>query len=125
MANTKWNKTSIYTVIKQYKKFLYLKRKYKEDYLPPSKEIDIVWHAHILHTKRYIQFCDNIFGYYLHHNPMPNSSHVDMKKAFDNTQRLYYQEFGEHISQINHWFCNIAIFFKKIIRKLTKPAPCL
>ncbi len=31
--------------------------------------IDEMWHCFILHTVRYVQFCDDYFGYYLHHPP--------------------------------------------------------
>lgn len=35
----------------------------------PSLAVDIVWHRHILNTKKYMRDCDSYFGYYLHHQP--------------------------------------------------------
>lgn len=35
----------------------------------PTKDVDEVFHAHILHTKQYHGDCSNYFGYYLHHEP--------------------------------------------------------
>lgn len=34
-----------------------------------TQRVDCVWHAHILHTKRYAQDCEWFFGYFLHHTP--------------------------------------------------------
>jgi hypothetical protein len=31
--------------------------------------VDIVWHTHILFTRKYLADCRAIFGYYLHHTP--------------------------------------------------------
>lgn len=35
----------------------------------PTPVVDIVWHTHILFTRKYMADCKNIFGYYLHHLP--------------------------------------------------------
>lgn len=34
-----------------------------------SQQVDDVWHNHILFTKDYANFCQQVFGYFLHHNP--------------------------------------------------------
>ena len=34
-----------------------------------DKDIDVYWHAHILHTKKYAEDCNRYFGYFLHHEP--------------------------------------------------------
>ncbi|MEV0071354.1 hypothetical protein [Amycolatopsis sp. NPDC050768] len=39
--------------------------------LSPSSTIDIGWHAFILYTKEYADFCDGIAGHFLHHDPTP------------------------------------------------------
>ncbi|WP_261575742.1 hypothetical protein [Frankia gtarii] len=36
-----------------------------------SDVIDPFWHAHILHTKQYIDFCDRVFGQYIQHESSP------------------------------------------------------
>lgn len=41
----------------------------KEFTPPPPTVVDIFWHMHILFTKKYHQDCQDIFGYYLHHDP--------------------------------------------------------
>lgn len=35
----------------------------------PSKAVDVAWHEFILMTRDYQSFCDEAFGYYLHHSP--------------------------------------------------------
>lgn len=35
----------------------------------PNKQIDEMWHEHILDTRKYSDDCQTVFGYYLHHTP--------------------------------------------------------
>ena len=35
----------------------------------PSKAVDVAWHEFILLTREYQSFCNEAFGYYLHHSP--------------------------------------------------------
>ena len=35
----------------------------------PSRVVDDLWHAFILHTRTYQQFCNQTFGRFLHHTP--------------------------------------------------------
>lgn len=58
----------------------------------PSKPVDAAWHAFILHTWDYTQFCEETFGYYLHHQPStdPSNAH-DYVRAY----RLASERFGE------------------------------
>lgn len=37
--------------------------------MPPNKIVDELWHLHIIHTKEYFKFSDELFGTYFHHNP--------------------------------------------------------
>ncbi len=53
----------------QYRGFLFVSWKYSGGGHIPTKNIDEYWHAHILHTKKYMKDCDHVFGRYLHHNP--------------------------------------------------------
>jgi hypothetical protein len=101
-----WPKKSALLVMQQYRKFLFLKKKYGHQYsLPPSMEIDEFWHTHILHTNKYHQDCLSIFGEYLHHSPYhgesENTARLELEKMFEQeTQELYLQEFGEPIFQV-------------------------
>ncbi len=116
----KWTKQQAIDAIKQYRNYLFLKRKYGETYaFPPSHDIDEVWHAHVLHTKDYFDFCEKAFGTYLHHHPHHGSNNElteeDISFAFENeTQRLYFNEFGEYIESIQPipFFLIIKRFFE-------------
>ena len=35
----------------------------------PSRPVDAAWHAFILHTAAYCDYCEQRFGAYLHHEP--------------------------------------------------------
>jgi hypothetical protein len=39
------------------------------DHLSPSKMVDVGWHAFILHTVDYAEFCDRVAGRFIHHHP--------------------------------------------------------
>lgn len=43
----------------------------------PERDVDLYWHAHILHTKQYIADCNRYFGYILHHEPKANGEGCD------------------------------------------------
>ena len=85
----------------QYKRWLFLRRKYQSKELPPSEEIDKFWHYHILDTKAYHRDTQVIFGYYLHHFPYFGmrgpADKADLLHAWEETQELYEKEFGEPI----------------------------
>jgi len=99
-----WSKKSANQAIIQYRNFLFLKKKYGHQHtLPPSYEIDEVWHAHVLHTKDYFNFCEAVFGEYLHHHPHSTqeaSSIQELESLFKITQMLHQKEFGEPIYRI-------------------------
>lgn len=52
----------------EYRGFLFINWKYSEEKHIPSMGIDEFWHAHILHTRDYMRDCQEIFGYYFHHD---------------------------------------------------------
>lgn len=116
----KWKKKHALLAVKQYKNYLFLRKKYSEKNLPPSIEIDAAWHAHILHTKDYSIFCDQFFGYYLHHHPhIQNAcrSISELEQMFELTQRLYKKEFGVYITTIKQPLLLKA--FARIFKKRT------
>ena len=61
-----------------------------------SKDVDEFWHAHILHTMKYTNDCEKVFGKYLHHNPHVGErtpADIERKAALaEKTRRLYQQE---------------------------------
>jgi hypothetical protein len=98
-----WSKEAAEAAIHYYKNFLKLLRKYgnQHDYLPPSVEIDEIWHHHILDTRKYQIDCRKIFGRLLHHYPYFGMRYegddITLANAFEVTQQLHILEFGEPI----------------------------
>jgi hypothetical protein len=61
----------------RYLKFLMLCRDEPNVRHEPEKDVDLYWHAHILHTKQYAADCYRYFGYFLHHEPNANGEGCD------------------------------------------------
>jgi hypothetical protein len=55
-------------VVNDTKRFLYLCATVPEPFAP-SERIDYCWHAMILDTRRYVEFCGRFFRRFLHHVP--------------------------------------------------------
>lgn len=51
-----------------------------------SNNVDPFWHAHILHTKQYVKFCDDAVGGYMHHDPLNHADTV----AVEHVESLYH-----------------------------------
>lgn len=81
-----------------YKRWLFLRRKHEGKQLPPSHDIDIMWHAHILDTYFYHEVCDRVFGYYFHHYPYFGiRGDGDKQNLYDSFRLMldtYKKEFG-------------------------------
>ena len=98
-----WSKADALKACEQYKNYLFLRKKYGNScLLPPSNDIDEVWHAHILHTEDYTTFCLKVFGYFLHHHPHLKQEGIQSQQHLEQlfeeqTQRFYFEEFGEYI----------------------------
>lgn len=101
-----WTPAECEIAIQYYKNFLFLNKKYLQDYpvIPPSVEIDEIWHQHILDTRVYTQDCNRIFGYYFHHYPhfgtRGKQDSKNLNVAFEVTQALHEAEFGSRIISI-------------------------
>jgi len=68
------------------KDFLYLSkdnRVYLSSYI-----VDEAWHTFILFTKDYFKFCNEVFGYYLHHSPSISGGYKNDLKDIENTYFL-------------------------------------
>lgn len=54
--------------IERYKKFLRLAKEYPSDRLSPTKDIDEIWHLHMLSPIKHHSDCQKYFGKTLDHN---------------------------------------------------------
>ena len=87
-----WTEQQALKAIDRYKAFLFVSYLDPEVLLVPTQEIDRVWHCHILHTRKYRQDCEMLFGYFIDHEPESESSDEgssdDLDAAFVQTQVL-------------------------------------
>lgn len=118
-----WKPDEVTLGLRQYKNLLYLWRKYEDQGpLPPSEDIDEVWHNHILDTEKYQRDCELIFGRFLHHYPYfgidDKTNQQDLETAFEKTKNLYRQEFGEELTQVR---INFRILMKSLLQRIFKP----
>lgn len=87
-----WTLPQAIRAIERYKTFLFVSYLYPEILLVPTREIDRVWHVHILHTRKYRQDCEMLFGHFIDHEPdfelWGESHQKNFDEAFAQTQRL-------------------------------------
>jgi hypothetical protein len=83
----------------EYRRFLYLMKKYPNETAAPLFDVDIFWHYHILDTMSYAQDCESVFGYFLHHFPYAGLRGEDDEAAHNQIgirmQELYEETFNE------------------------------
>lgn len=93
----KWNGKFALAALSEYKKFVYLAVISKFQ-VTPSKVIDTVWHEHILFSKAYREFCNDVIQHQFNHHPelIPFEEQTNQYRSqFEKTIDLYKFEFGE------------------------------
>jgi hypothetical protein len=83
----------------EYRRFLYLMKKYPNEQVAPLFDVDVFWHYHILDTMKYAVDCQAVFGYFLHHFPYVGLRGAEDVKAHqrvgERMRELYEQTYGE------------------------------
>lgn len=101
-----WSSLEVEIAVQYYRNFLFLNKKYGAQYpvLPPSLEVDEVWHHHIMDTRQYETDCNRIFGYYFHHYPYFGTRSIEDERnlhiAFEVMQELHELEFGQKMISV-------------------------
>lgn len=99
-----WSVVKVTRVEAEYRKFLTLCAEMPGEQIVPSKEVDEMWHTHILDTAKYAEDCDTIFGYFLHHFPYLGLRGDEDARALvaasERTKHLYRERFG--VQQSRH-----------------------
>ncbi len=73
LENPELSESDIRKAEVEYKNYIYLTLLTGEFLSIPTRIVDFIWHAHILHTKDYINFCNSVAGGYIHHAPVEYS----------------------------------------------------
>lgn len=85
-----------FRAIEEYKKFVYL-GVISDFIVTPSKYIDLIWHEHILFSKAYREFCNDVIHYQFDHQPelvtTENQTNLFTEQYLE-TLDLYRKEFG-------------------------------
>jgi hypothetical protein len=94
-----WSMERVEAAEREYRRFLYLMKKYPDEMTAPSMEVDRFWHQHILDTRKYAQDCEAVFGYFLHHYPYLGIGGADdealRQQAGQRMRDLYQHTFGQ------------------------------
>ena len=96
-----WDDDFINSAVDEYCRFLFLRKSFPEISICPGFCVDEVWHDHILHTKNYTDFCNKMFGEYLHHIPKNLSANDEFDP--NPTIELYTQLYG-YPPPTAYWF---------------------
>lgn len=95
----KWSVTRARSAEKWYRRFLFLACKYPGKEVVPTKDIDEIWHMHLLDSRKYLEDCQAVFGTYLHHFPYfgvrGKEDKQNLEQAFLQTLALFELHFGE------------------------------
>jgi hypothetical protein len=93
-----WSLEKVNAVEVEYRRFLYLMKKFPNDVTAPQVDVDTFWHYHILDTMKYAEDCQQVFGYFLHHFPylgMRGEEDLQaLQQAGDRMAELYEDCFG-------------------------------
>jgi len=90
---TGWSQIKTEKNVAEYRKFLYLAT--INDNVVPAKDVDEVWHEHLLFTRDYNAFCNNVLGKQIHHEPEVPNKPNKFKDDYKKTGLSYQKEFGE------------------------------
>lgn len=88
----------IQTALERYTKFLQLAARHPDRRLAPTREIDHMWHLHMLHPRAYQNDCQRVFGSVLDHDGGFGTDPEELpalKQTFAETAALWEREFGE------------------------------
>lgn len=88
-----WNTQQTTDAIEEYRRFAYLSQ-ISNDPLSPPREVDLVWHMHVLYTRHYTGPWQDLLGQPLHHEPAPAGAKENaFREQYGRTRALYLSEF--------------------------------
>lgn len=122
-----WTPLQVNQAITRYKMFLYLIYLYPNSLIVPTQEIDLMWHQHILDTRKYAQDCQWLFGYFVHHYPYfgleNEAERLASSTAFSRTIALFAEHFGVNLIENIYDSKNACATIPK--GQLYQPSACI
>ena len=90
-------------LIREYRRYLVLCVVNPKTRKPISREVDEVWHSHIMFTRDYTTMGNDVFGRYFHHKPAITEEECLQRGDLyeENTRKEYLTVFGHCADQ---WF---------------------
>jgi hypothetical protein len=121
----KWALEKVNAIEKLYKGFLYLVYTHKDKAIVPTKEIDTMWHHHILDTQKYYTDCQNVFGEMIHHFPYLGLRGAEdiahWQASFKETENLFKNELDLSLDEVIFDICSdVIVPFETIERFAVK-----
>ncbi|MEM9935151.1 MAG: glycine-rich domain-containing protein-like [Bacteroidota bacterium] len=110
-----WSPDKAKKAVEDYKEFLYISYLYRDKInytIVPSEEVDEVWHAHIMDTRKYYADCMSTFGEVLHHSPYlgldEETGEEELLEAVHQTRTAYKIELDKDLPHnFEASFCNV------------------
>ena len=106
-----WSEKKADEILKRYRRFLYLVATNGEiKHVVPTRDIDTVWHMHVLDTRAYFADCERVFGTYLHHDPSfgagSEAERAKLREAYEATAYRYQRIFREDYASLDRFFAS-------------------
>ena len=105
-----WSALRADAVEVEYRRFLYLMKKYPDAGASPTVDVDTFWHYHILDTVKYAVDCEAVFGYFLHHYPYvgigADADEDDHAAGGERMRAIYEAEFGAESAAAVSAYCS-------------------
>ncbi|WP_288380046.1 glycine-rich domain-containing protein-like [uncultured Massilia sp.] len=105
-----WSAARADAVETEYRRFLFLMKKYPDAEASPTVDVDTFWHYHILDTMKYARDCEAVFGYFLHHYPYvgigADAGDDDHAAGGERMRAIYEAEFGAGPAVNDYAFCS-------------------
>ena len=105
-----WSALRADAVEAEYRRFLFLMKKYPDAEASPTVDVDTFWHYHILDTQKYAVDCEALFGYFLHHYPYvgigAGMNDDDHAAGGERMRMIYEAEFGAWRAANDDAFCS-------------------
>lgn len=101
-----WDLPRYQFALRWYQRMLALVVVYGPPIAPVIKDIDELWHNHILNTEKYHEDCETLFGFYFHHVPCtpatPAEKLEEVMRDYRMTLDHFRQFFGDFAELKGH-----------------------